>query len=156
VLFDGDGGLALADERVLAWLGLGPGDLTAASFLELTGIDVWEGAAAAPGEVLRTAEPRPLVITVRAFSLGGRRGVLVVLQPDGPGAAMEVEQVHLQEELFAQLRRDVATPMRLIQRFLEDPQPGGLGAARAALEQVRNFLADFLCDDGRPPSEPAP
>ena len=63
------------------------------------------------------------------------------------GALMGAEQVHLQEELFAQLRIRVAQPMVLIQQFLDRPDAEGLAPARAALEQVNEFLNEYFLDD---------
>jgi hypothetical protein len=52
--------------------------------------------------------------------------------------------VQIQEELFGELRGEVAEPLQVFRNFLENPDAAGLGEARAAFEQIELFLQAFL------------
>ena len=51
---------------------------------------------------------------------------------------------HFQEELVEKIREELVNPLVLVQQFLENPQTAGLGAARAAMEQINWFLEDYM------------
>lgn len=152
ILMRADGHAELVDEQAANWLGVSTEALDAAIFETLTGIDPGLILGGAPKLSFTVGEPRPLVVTTHACCLGGEPGVLIVLQETvtvahtGP-VEMTAVQAHLQEELFGRLQDEVVEPVMLIQQFLEHPDAEGLGQARAALEQVNQFLEDFLLDD---------
>ena len=90
----------------------------------------------------------------RLLKSAGRHGYM--LDPEGldfnrsepveavqaPASALGV--AHFQEELFEKFREELVNPLVLIQQFLENPQTAGLGAARAAMEQINWFLEDYM------------
>jgi len=81
--------------------------------------------------------------------------------PQDPPLHVEMAAIHahVQEELFARLRGEMVEPMLLIQQFLDNPDVGDLGQARAALEHINGFLEEYLLnspeggsEDTTPPS----
>ena len=158
ILIGADGQAALVDEQAASWLGVSAERLDAATLEALTGIDLELAQEGAPRRSFAVAEPCPLMVTMHACCLGDEPGVLIVLQEAVPAIVttsveMATVQAHLQEELFGRLQDEVVEPVMLIQQFLENPDAGGLGQARAALEQVNQFLEGFLLD-GRKGSAP--
>jgi len=151
ILMGADGQAELVDEQAASWLGVSAERLDAATFETLTGIDPGLMLGGAPKLSFTIAEPCPLMVTMHACCLGDEPGVLIVLQEAIPAiVAVPVEmatvQAHLQEELFRRLQDEVVEPVMFIQQFLENPDAEGLGQARAALEQVNQFLEGFLLD----------
>ena len=117
--------------------------LDAAAFIARTGCDP---ALICAGEVATTfpLEDSGLEVQVHPCQYAGAPAVLVVVQDQS--LQREITQVHiqLQEELFAELRGEVAEPLQLIRAYLENPDVATLGTARAAFEQIEMFLQSFL------------
>ena len=90
----------------------------------------------------------------RLLKSAGRHGYM--LDPEGfdfkrtePVEALQLPAPalglgHVQEELFEKFRAELVNPLALIQQYLENPQSAGLGAARAAMEQINWFLEDYM------------
>ena len=151
ILMRADGQTELVDEQAANWLGVSAETLDAAIFETLTGIDPGLMLGGAPKLSFTVSEPCSLRVTMHACCLAGEPGVLIVLQEAATTAnkapvEMAAVQAYLQEELFGRLQGEVVEPVMLIQQFLENPDAEGLGQARAALEQVNQFLEDFLLD----------
>ncbi|MEW6754799.1 MAG: hypothetical protein AB1505_28035 [Candidatus Latescibacterota bacterium] len=142
ILMRADGRLEMMDDQAARLLGVEARDFDAAAFEGLTGIDIGLVVGGGARLTFSLAEPRPLVVTLHACCLGNEPGVLIVLE----SGQAEVAAIHVQvqEEMFARLRGEMVEPILLIQQFLENPDPEGLGCARAALEQVNRFLDDYL------------
>lgn len=144
ILMRADGRVELMDDQAAQLLCVDAAGFDGAAFEGLTGIDI--GLVLSGGQHLTFTlqDPRPLLVSLHACSLGSASGVLVVVE--NAQAQSEVAAIHaqVQEELFARLRGEVAEPVLLIQQFLENPDAEGLGQARAALEQVNRFLDDYL------------
>lgn len=88
-----------------------------------------------------------LEVQLRPCSIGEFVGVLAVVNPATLNWEMAQAQVQIQEDLFAQLREEVAGPAALLHAFLEKPKKADLGAARAAIEQINSFLVAYMLDD---------
>lgn len=151
ILMNANGQAELVDEQAASWLGVSAERLDAATFESLTGIDPGLMLGGSSKLSFAVAEPCPLMATMHTCCLGDEPGVLIVLQEVVPAVAatpveMVAVQAYLQEELFGRLRDEVVEPVMLIQQFLENPDAKGLGQARAALEQVNQFLEGFLLD----------
>lgn len=144
ILLDSWGAAQLVDPQAAAWLGVEADRVDGACLRERTGVDPGWVLDGAPRLCFALSEPQQLILTLHACALGSASGVLVVLQDAAPQAQMSLDQAHLQEELFEQLRAQVAAPAAQIQRFLENPDADGFAQARAALEQVNAFLDDYF------------
>ena len=86
-------------------------------------------------------------VELRPGKMGPFSGLIAVV--DVGGGAREVSKAHvqIQEDLFAQLREEVAHPAKFLQFFLENPKKSELGQARAAVERIGTFIALYLLDD---------
>ncbi len=143
ILLRPTGERVLSNQRAAAWLDLPPAELDGAGLARATGFDPIAVASGSPARCFSLREPRALEITVRSCCPGAAGVVMVVIQDASLQEEVALVQAQFQEELFASLRRELVIPLRLIRRFLENPDAAELGPARAALEQVTWFLEDL-------------
>jgi len=144
LLLRADGQPELVDEQAACWLGLPREELNAAAFEAITGIDPGLMLGGAPKICFTLQEPHPLTVTLQTCALGGDSGVLITLQDAALHVEMAAIHAHVQEELFTRCSDEMVEPMLLIQQFLDDPDTGDLGQARAAMEHINGFLEEFL------------
>ena len=86
-------------------------------------------------------------IELRLGKIGPFSGLIAVVDVGGCAGEISKAHVQIQEDLFAQLREEVAHPAKFLQCFLENPKKSELGQARAAVERIGAFLALYLLDD---------
>ena len=86
----------------------------------------------------------------RAFPWQGGQAWLVSLRP-ALSAGESAAQMAFQEELFGTFKERLVKPLEYVEAYLDDPDSGGLGAARASLAQINWFLQDiYLAGDSSP------
>ncbi len=102
--------------------------------------------------VLRALE-NGVSVELRSGNMGPFSGLIAVVNIGDGAWEISKAQVQIQEDLFAQLREEIAHPAEFLQSFLEKPKKSELGQARAAIERIHAFLALYLLDDpsGQPP-----
>ena len=83
-------------------------------------------------------------IQVQPCHFAGKSLVLVLVQDQSLQREITRAHVQIQEELFGELRGEVAEPLQLFRNFLENPDAAGLDTARAAFKQIEMFLQAFL------------
>jgi PAS domain-containing protein len=88
-----------------------------------------------------------LEVQLRPCTIGEFNGVLAVVSSTALDADVAQAQVQIQEDLFAQLREEVAGPVAFLTGFLEKPKKADLSTARAAVERISAFLAIYMLDD---------
>ena len=136
-----DGVLLMANAEIGRLLGLDPFD--GAGFAARTGCDpalVCERKAATTFSL----EDNGLEIEVQPCQYAGGPVVLVVVQDQSLQREITRAHVQIQEELFGELRGEVAEPLQVFRNFLQNPDAASLGTARAAFEQIEMFLHTFL------------
>ncbi len=144
VLWRADGSLGLANQQALQWLGTAAAELDIDRFAEVTGFHpnlVLEG-----GEAVHFSlkEPHIIEVSMHPCRLGEETGALVVMRDSSLQEEIAQAQTSLHEELFNCLDEEMVAPLLALERFLESPDSEDLGRARAALEQMKGFLEDFL------------
>lgn len=147
-LLDCDGDFALANEAFCRSLGLSAEGLNAAHIAERLNSDLNVEAGGAP--VVIDVE-KDVQVQLRPYATDSFNAVLATVGAADMGWEVSRAQVQIQEELFAQLRTEVAGPAAFLQSFLEKPKKSDLGVARAAIERINACLALFMLDD--PPNE---
>lgn len=102
--------------------------------------------------VLRALE-NGVSVELRSGNMGPFSGLIAVVNTGDGAWEISKAQAQIQEDLFAQLREEIAHPAEFLQSFLEKPKKSELGQARAAIERIHAFLALYLLDDpsGQPP-----
>lgn len=136
-----DGVPLMANAAIGRLLGLNPFD--GAGFAARTGCDL---ALVCEGEAATTfsLEDDGLEIQVQPCHFAGKSLVLVLVQDQSLQREITRAHVQIQEELFGELRGEVAEPLQLFRNFLENPDAAGLDTARAAFKQIEMFLQAFL------------
>ena len=144
-LIDVDTGAAEANEAFSQQLELQSQPLNVELIAERLRCDLHQ-IACAQEPVVRTLE-NGVRVELRPGKMGPFSGLIAVV--DVGGSAEEVSKAHvqIQEDLFAQLREEVAHPAKFLQFFLENPKKSELGQARAAVERIGTFLALYLLND---------
>ncbi len=143
-LLDCDEDFALANEAFCRSLGLSADGLNAAQIAERVGGDLRVEVGGKP--VIIDVE-KNVRVQLRSYSTEAFDGVLATVMAADMGWEVSRAQVQIQEELFAQLRNEVAGPAGFLQSFLEKPKKSDLGVARAAIERINACLALFMLDD---------
>ncbi len=138
-----EGSQITANSKIGQLLGLAADEINAEALAARTGCD--PGLVCAAGTATTfPLEDGALEVQVHPCEYAGKRAVLVIVQDQS--LQDEIAQVHvqIQEELFGQLRSEVAEPLKLIRAYLENPDAANLGTSRAALEQIDVFLQSFF------------
>lgn len=150
VLLGRDGGLVLANERAVAWLGISREALDRETLERATGFDPLLVLESGFPACFSRREPAALEVEVRPCQWQGAPAVLIALQDISLREELSRIQARFQEAFFARLRQGLVEPLQAVAQFLENPDPQGLGPARAAAEEIRWFLEDLLLKS--PPS----
>ena len=140
-----EGPQIMANAAIGRLLGLEVDALDAAAFTTRTGCDP-ALVCAAEAATTFPLEDSGLEVQVHPCQYAGAQAVLVVVQDQSLRREITQAHIQLQEELFAELRGEVAEPLQLIRTYLEHPEAAGLGTARAAFEQIEMFLQSFLLE----------
>ncbi len=143
-LIDCAGDTVLANEAFGRVLGLSAEALNSTDIAERLGCDL---RVEAGGEPVVMDLEKGVRVQLRPYRTGSFDGVLVTIGAADMGWEVSRAQVQIQEELFAQLRNEVAGPAAFLQSFLDKPKKSDLGAARAAVERINACLALFMLDD---------
>ena len=144
VLWRADGSLAMANQQAVKWLATDAEDLDADVFAQITGFHPNLVVEEEETVYFSLKEPHAIEVSMHSCSVGDETAVLVVMRDSSLQEETAQAQASLHEELFACLDEEMVTPLLLLEHFLESPDSEDLGRARAALEQMKGFLEDFL------------
>lgn len=106
-------------------------------------------------DVMSLIDDLPLVLAVendlevqlRPCQMANFDGIVATVNSVDPTWEVSKAQVQIQEDLYAQLRDEVAGPADFLQAFLEKPKKSELGQARAAIERINACLSLFLLNN---------
>jgi PAS domain-containing protein len=152
-LLRADGSLEKANERAVNWMGIPREAFDARSFARATGVDPTQ--VLEQGTVLSFTRRLPFALEVEVRPCPPA-GVVIVVQDVSVREELARIQAGFQEAFFARLRLGFVEPLEMVEDFLENPDPRALGAARAAVEQMRWMLAGLLADPPSPGGEDLP
>ncbi len=143
-LLDYDEGLIQANDAFCELLNLSQEGLNMAQIAVRLGCDP---RIEADGGPIALVLEQGLEVQLRPCAVGEFVGVLAVVNRATLNWEMAQAQVQIQEDLFAQLREEIAGPAALLHAFLEKPKKADLGVARAAIERINAFLVAYMLDD---------
>ena len=144
-LIDVDTGAVEANEAFSQHLELPSQRLDAERIAERLQCDLHQ-IACAQETVVRALEDG-VEVELRPGKMGPFSGLIAVVDVGGNAGEFSKAHVQIQEDLFVQLREEVAHPAKFLQSFLENPKKSELGQARAAIERIGALLALYLLDD---------
>ncbi len=143
-LLDYDEGVVMVNEAFSEMLDLPANGLHIAQIAVRLGCDPRVDADGGPVALVLE---EGLEVQLRPCTLGEFNGVLAVVSSTALDAEVARAHVQTQEDLFAQLREEVAGPVAFLAEFLEKPKKADLSTARAAVERISAFLAAYMLDD---------
>ena len=144
VLWRADGSLAMANQQAVKWLATDAEDLDADAFAQITGFHPNLAMEGEETVYFSFKEPHSIEVSMHSCSVGDETAVLVVMRDSSLQEETAQAQASLHEELFACLDEEMVAPLLLLEHFLESPDSEDLGRARAAVEQMKGFLENFL------------
>lgn len=139
------GAREMANSQAAEMLGVTPGQLDAATFEILTGVNplaVFDRADQTLSFSL--IDPVALEVSLQVQSLNAGTVILVMLRDVSLLEEVSKIQADVQEELYERLQSDMVEPLTMVERFIEKPDAEGLVQARVAMEQINWFLQEFF------------